>query len=859
MMSTTAFLLIVLFCCLVATPFSSVRAQHSAPVANNKDFRHSKLSLNSALEAADVVFGTYVDHRTNGTTDYGLGISWTTEVGSSVYAAPTIVDMFSDGRKEIIVPTFTHYLEVLDGLTGEDVKGWPFTHTALKTHSSVVMVDLDADGTQELIYTTATGELIFFEENGQALLDRTVRLPPLKLQRHWYKFASKSDESHDTHLKNVESERAKVEFQRQHRMVYNTQPPQKQQQPQQQRHGRRLHQTDQTGNEDGNEMNYDPEYYDPEGYNDPNMYGPQTAQMGTEGWLSNEARASMDLVYHPELFRQLEADSRRLATPEDVLFVHDDLDAAYNNFAPMNKDVVFVDPHVLATPVVVDLNYDGNLEAVVPVTYYFDKDYIAEHNITLPEDVDPENYLAGGIVVVDLIKREVKWSAHLDQSTRGVKHKANMYSSPVVVDVDRDGSLDVVVTTGMGFIYVFNNDGTIKKGWPKMMGEIQASPLVEDVNADGNLDICVADFNSNVVCFNFDGTEIWSVRTTGGVAEAMVAGDVDGNGDLDIVFGTTTGQVWAINGRTGDVLNYFPLKCKGAIMAPVLLVALHTADGRGIFGLNIIVPARDGVLYVFDPTSPLKYAMMDLAEESYNMVLAEDVNGNGMLDLVVSTMNGNIYVIETATKFHPSKAWRTFPHSLNVMSSREIRGLGIAVEEESRVYRDVVGDHFKIMFTITDNRRSVSNGLLSPEYHVMIKIGHRLIVHTSHYISAGTYVEFVATPRSRMYAPVVVTLIADSSQTYVDEFPLSFNMHFHTAMKWTFLIPFLALTFGLMFVRKADAVPDDEQLLEEYFAAHGGRYRTRRSAAPSQAAPISVNNDSDDSQDDDEVVVAERI
>lgn len=34
------------------------------------------------------------------------------EVSSSIYATPLITDLYSDGRKDIIVPSFVHYLEV---------------------------------------------------------------------------------------------------------------------------------------------------------------------------------------------------------------------------------------------------------------------------------------------------------------------------------------------------------------------------------------------------------------------------------------------------------------------------------------------------------------------------------------------------------------------------------------------------------------------------------------------------------------------------------------------------------------------------------------------------------------------------
>ena len=34
---------------------------------------------------------------------------------------------------------------------------------------------------------------------------------------------------------------------------------------------------------------------------------------------------------------------------------------------------MYVDPHVLATPLLVDLNGDSMQELIIPVTYYFDR------------------------------------------------------------------------------------------------------------------------------------------------------------------------------------------------------------------------------------------------------------------------------------------------------------------------------------------------------------------------------------------------------------------------------------------------------------------------------------------------------
>lgn len=48
---------------------------------------------------------------------------------------------------------------------------------------------------------------------------------------------------------------------------------------------------------------------------------------------------------------------------------------------------------------------------------------------------------------------------------------------------------------------------------------------------------------------------------------------------------------------------------------------------------------------------------VDIGELSYSMVLTDDLDNNGRMDLLVSTMNGNIYSLETAAVYHPMKAW----------------------------------------------------------------------------------------------------------------------------------------------------------------------------------------------------------
>lgn len=46
-----------------------------------------------------------------GECDANIALKWMTEVSSSVYGTPLIHDLYSDGQKDVIVPSFVHYLE----------------------------------------------------------------------------------------------------------------------------------------------------------------------------------------------------------------------------------------------------------------------------------------------------------------------------------------------------------------------------------------------------------------------------------------------------------------------------------------------------------------------------------------------------------------------------------------------------------------------------------------------------------------------------------------------------------------------------------------------------------------------------
>ena len=63
----------------------------------------------------------------------------------------------------------------------------------------------------------------------------------------------------------------------------------------------------------------------------------------------------------------------------------------------------------------------------------------------------------------------------------------------------------------------------------------------------------------------------------------------------------------------------------------------------GGLGLHIVVPSHDGHVYVIDGRKGCA-ERIDTGEHIYSMPLAEDVTGDGYLDLVLGTMNGQVMV-----------------------------------------------------------------------------------------------------------------------------------------------------------------------------------------------------------------------
>ncbi|XP_062212885.1 protein DEFECTIVE IN EXINE FORMATION 1-like isoform X2 [Phragmites australis] len=474
------------------------------------------------------------------------------------------------------------------------------------------------------------------------------------------------------------------------------------------------------------------------------------------------------------------------------------------------EDYVSIDAHILSTPVIADIDKDGVQEMVIAVSYFFDREYYdnPEHAKELG-GIDIEKYVASSIVVFNLDTRQVKWTAELDLSTDTGNFRAHVYSSPTVVDLDGDGNLDILVGTAYGLFYVIDHRGKVRNKFPLEMAEIHAPVIAADINDDGKIEMVTADAHGNVAAWTAEGEEIWEVHLKSLIPQRPTVGDVNGDGHTDVVVPTVSGNIYVLSGKDGSKIHPFPYRAHGRIMSPVLLLDMSKHGGNAQ-GLTLATTSFDGYLYLIEGSSGCA-DVVDIGETSYTMVLADNVDGGDDLDLIVTTMNGNVFCFSTPSPHHPLKEWRSSSQGRNNAAYRYNRE-GIYVKRGSRTFRDEEGKHFWLEFEIVDKYR-VPYGNQAP-YNVTVTLlvpgnyqGDRRIVVNEVYHQPGKQRMKLPTVSVRTTGTVLLEMVDKNGFYFSDEFSLTFHMHYYKLLKWLVLLPMLGMFVVLVILRPQEGAP----------------------------------------------------
>jgi hypothetical protein len=331
-----------------------------------------------------------------------------------------------------------------------------------------------------------------------------------------------------------------------------------------------------------------------------------------------------------------------------------------------------LDRGVFAAPALGDLDGDGVLEIIVGAT-------------------DQRVYAWNGDGTPVL-----GWPALARDLGQPAPKGARIVSSPALGDLDRDGSLEVVVGTNeiygqSGRVYAFTSNGTILHGWPvrvpslipggpdvlPLVGEgVPSTPALADVDGDGTLEVAIAAVGGQGFLFKANGRQFGRLKMRapdfGPGSEAKDGpsvfsmtsgsfGDLDGDGGLEFAAGTTGARaalditvpglklpfehhLSAWDARTGEYLPFFPRVVEDFQF--FVIPAIADLDGDEL--PEIIAGSGGYLLHAFnrlgrEPRGWPKFTGHWLSASA----AVGDIDGDGLLEVAIGTREGQLFVWDT--------------------------------------------------------------------------------------------------------------------------------------------------------------------------------------------------------------------
>jgi hypothetical protein len=239
------------------------------------------------------------------------------------------------------------------------------------------------------------------------------------------------------------------------------------------------------------------------------------------------------------------------------------------------------------------------------------------------------------------------------------------YGSPLAVDLDQTGDTEILAPGRDGYLYCFNDDGTAHSNWPVYLGGLAASsPCAGDVDNDGDIEVVATDNATNrVFVIDAAGNVLpnWpkTVVQSGDFPPSPTLADLDGNGDLEIIQPGSDGEVHVFNWQ-GDYLSGWPRSMGGACRSSAAV-----ADVGGPPGLEIVVGCDNGKVYAYNTSGEIVPGWpIQLDDAVVSTPTVGDLDLDGDNEVVVSGLDGTVYVWDCSGEFAGGDGveWASFRH-----------------------------------------------------------------------------------------------------------------------------------------------------------------------------------------------------
>jgi hypothetical protein len=227
------------------------------------------------------------------------------------------------------------------------------------------------------------------------------------------------------------------------------------------------------------------------------------------------------------------------------------------------------------------------------------------------------------------------------------------FSTPSLANLYGNGQTEVIEggdsTAGIAFGQIYSNGGHVRILGPggnlicdhDTNQTVDSSPAVGNFLASGQTGIAIgtgsyypgAPDTNTLLALNGACGVVWQANLGGVTTSSPAIGDVEGDGNVEVIEGANTGSgglVWALNGSNGAAMPGWPQAVGGQIIGGVT-----TADLSGGGYNDVLVPTTSG-LDVFDGRSAQLVAVLGAGTVGLQSSAMVTTDPNGTIGITIA-------------------------------------------------------------------------------------------------------------------------------------------------------------------------------------------------------------------------------
>jgi hypothetical protein len=213
-----------------------------------------------------------------------------------------------------------------------------------------------------------------------------------------------------------------------------------------------------------------------------------------------------------------------------------------------------------------------------------------------------------------------------------------------------DGEREIYFGSDNYNFYGLGSDALLLPGFPFTAGnQVRSSPAIGDVDGDNEPELVFGSKDQNLYILNGFGSLELAFSSSGYINHAPALTDLDGDDDLEIIFGTfeyvggsNTGFLYAIH-HDGSIVNGFPIDLGSPIMVEQAIGDIDR-DGE----LDIIVGTWGNQITAISASGTIKSGFPFSASNKINVPPSiGDLVGDSNLEIAAGSDDGNLYIINS--------------------------------------------------------------------------------------------------------------------------------------------------------------------------------------------------------------------